>query len=61
MHLGMFFGLFVCISDHTKPEGYIALSPEAWSLISNLNSHDQYVVLVILSKIKCKKIKKAQV
>lgn len=56
--LGMFFGLLVDVANEpTVPEA-IFINKEDWLIIKN--SKDLELILSILNKIKCKKIKRVQ-
>jgi hypothetical protein len=56
--VGMFFGLLVEVANESTVPEAILISKEDWLLIKN--SKDLELILNILSRIKCKKIKRVQ-
>ncbi len=58
--IGIFFGLYVYV-DEPAIKGAAELTKDQWSVIKNADPLTQQKIILLLTKFKCKQIKKLQI
>jgi hypothetical protein len=57
--IGIFFGLYVYV-DEPATKGAAELTKDQWNAIKSIDPVTQQKIILLLTKFKCKQIKKAQ-